>query len=39
MLFAYYDLLKVGYKETSKRPAYRKVALRAFPPVQPKMGE
>jgi len=39
MPFAYYDLLKAGYKETSKTPAHVKAAIRAFPPVRPKMGE
>ena len=35
MPFAYYDLLKSGYKETSKTPAHVKEAIRAFPPVKP----
>ena len=39
MPFAYYDLLKSGYKETEKTPAHIKAAIRAFPPVKPKMGE
>ncbi len=39
MPFAYYDLLKAGYKETDKTPAHIKAAIRAFPPVKPKMGE
>ena len=39
MPFAYYDLLKSGYKETDKTPAHIKNAIRAFPPVKPKMGE
>jgi hypothetical protein len=39
MPFAYYDLLKAGYKETAKTPAHIKAAIRAFPPVKPNMGE
>ena len=35
MPFAYYDLLKVGYKETSKTPAHIKAAIRSMPPVRP----
>jgi len=35
MPFAYYDLLKAGYKETSKTPEHVKAAIRAFPPVKP----
>jgi lipoprotein-anchoring transpeptidase ErfK/SrfK len=35
MPFAYYDLLKSGYKETSKTPEHVKAAIRAFPPVKP----
>jgi len=36
MPFAYYDLLKAGYKETDKLPNHIKAAIRAFPPVKPK---
>jgi lipoprotein-anchoring transpeptidase ErfK/SrfK len=39
MPYVYYDLLKAGYKETSKTPAHIKAAIHAFPPVKPKMGE
>ena len=39
MPFAYYDLLKAGYKETSKTPVHIKNAIRAFPPVMPKVSE
>jgi len=35
MPFAYYDLLKSGYKETAKTPEHVKAAIRAFPPVKP----
>jgi lipoprotein-anchoring transpeptidase ErfK/SrfK len=35
--YVYYDLLKAGYKETSKTPAHIKAAIHAFPPVKPKM--
>ncbi|NOR55480.1 MAG: L,D-transpeptidase family protein [Sulfurovum sp.] len=35
MPFAYYDLLKAGYKETSKTPAHIKAAIRALPHVKP----
>lgn len=35
MPFAYYDLLKSGYKETKNTPAHVKEAIRAFPPVKP----
>jgi len=37
MPFAYYDLLRAGYKETDKTPNHIKAAIRAFPPVKPKM--
>ena len=37
MPFAYYDLLKAGYKETDKTPGHIKAAIRAMPPVKPKM--
>ena len=37
MPFAYYDLIKAGYKETDKTPNHIKAAIRAFPPVKPKM--
>ena len=39
MPFAYYDLLKAGYKETSKLPEHIKAAIRSMPPVKPKAGE
>ena len=39
MPFAYYDLLKSGYKVHDKTPAHIKAAIRAFPPVKPKTGE
>jgi hypothetical protein len=39
MPFAYYDLLKSGYKETSKTPEHVKAAIRAFPPVKPKTAQ
>ncbi len=39
MPYVYYDLLKSGYKDTDKLPAHIKAAIRAFPPVKPKMGE
>ena len=35
MPFAYNDLLKAGYKKTSKTPEHVKAAIRAFPPVKP----
>ncbi len=39
MPFAYYDLLKAGYKETDKTPAHIKNAIRAFPPVKPNISK
>lgn len=39
MPFAYYDLLKSGYKETDQTPAHIKAAIRAFPPVKPAGNE
>ena len=39
MPYAVYDLKKAGYKETDKTPAHIKAAIRAFPPVKPKMHE
>ncbi len=35
--YVYYDLLKAGYKETDKTPAHVKAAIRAFPPLKPKI--
>jgi len=39
MPFAYYDLLKSGYKNHSKLPEHIKAAIRAFPPVKPKTSQ
>jgi hypothetical protein len=39
MPFAYYDLLKSGYKETDQTPAHIKAAIDAFPPVKPEGNE
>ena len=37
MPFAYYDLQKAGYNLTEDTPEHIKAAIRAFPPVKPKM--